>query len=652
MGQRIHGGDGHDHGHDAGGYGTGADGAYGTHSFYEGGDYTLDPKKVNSSFTYGTGYAGIKGGLLGSNPANPTSSNQLGEAVAAIKQGSKAFEVQMLGLGQNDPDQGMPIQHFKELRALMELSGVKPSVHGPLVDPAGFGQGGWGGEEHRKLNERKMFEAIKKSYILDPEKNIPVVFHTGNASGYVKSYVPDPNDPLKKKTEILPIINLETNQVANVKDEYEYSIGSPLKELEGEGRLKTAESRIKTQNESSWDDQLNQVAMAKKYVDESIDKTRGMAKEIEVSDSMKLAALRVGNEEDLKKFSDAMSKNPYIEREYTRAKIFSENNEKHLNTLFHKAYKYGEPEQKEKLKKLSQEWQDEMREYSRQSKEHGINPIGALGFESAMQEKYLRGIKGVTDEGGAPKIHQDADKFAFDQAAKSFGNVAAKGYVAWGNKAPVIAIENTYEGLGWSDADSHRTLIDKSRKVFVEEVMKEKKNISKKEAEKLADKFIGATWDVSHINIAKSKGFGDEYVISETAKMRDYVKHVHLADNFGFSDSHLAPGMGNTPIKKILEALEKDGKLAEMRMIVESGGFGGPFKKPMHTASLNAFGSGFSYGQGWDSSMIPGNYFGGYGEINPEVHHSLYGSGFSGLPTSFGGQVGGQKSRFGGTPMA
>ena len=53
------------------------------------------------------------------------------------------------------------------------------------------------------------------------------------------------------------------------------------------------------------------------------------------------------------------------------------------------------------------------------------------------------------------------------------------------------------------------------------------------------------------------------------------------------------------------------------------------------------------YGQG-----TPGGYFAGYGAINPEIHHSLYGTGFSALPMELGGQIPGKESQSTGAPMS
>jgi hypothetical protein len=47
-----------------------------------------------------------------------------------------------------------------------------------------------------------------------------------------------------------------------------------------------------------------------------------------------------------------------------------------------------------------------------------------------------------------------------------------------------------------------------------------------------------------------------------------------------------------------------------------------------------------------------GGYFSGYGDSNPSVHHSVYGSGFTTLPRELGGNIPGTQSRFSGTPNA
>jgi hypothetical protein len=233
---------------------------------------------------------------------------------------------------------------------------------------------------------------------------------------------------------------------------------------------------------------------------------------------------------------------------------------------------------------------------------------------------------------------------------KTFRNLAIRSYREYNEKAPTIVVENIWEGLGFSTAEDMRKLLDKSRAGFEEYLVNNGK--SENEAKKIAEKQLGVTWDMGHINMAKGKGFDDSYVEEETRKIAEYVKHVHVTDNFGFEDSHLIPGMGNVPIKKVLEQLEKAGKIDEMKMIVEAGGINSAFKRLPHQMSLGSFNAGLGgIASGQGGEMI-GNYFGGYGTVSPEQHHNMYGAGFTTMPVELGGQMSGGQSRFGGTPMA
>jgi len=87
--------------------------------------------------------------------------------------------------------------------------------------------------------------------------------------------------------------------------------------------------------------------------------------------------------------------------------------------------------------------------------------------------------------------------------------------------------------------------------------------VSKEEAEKLAERHIKATIDTGHINLwrkywqddpRKTKEENDaafnKWAIKsiESLAKDNMVGNVHLADNYGYHDDHLAPGQGNSPI--------------------------------------------------------------------------------------------------------
>jgi len=190
---------------------------------------------------------------------------------------------------------------------------------------------------------------------------------------------------------------------------------------------------------------------------------------------------------------------------------------------------------------------------------------------------------------------------------------------------------------------------EETRNKFVENAVNQGV-LSESAARKQAEKLIGATWDVGHINMLRKYGYGEKELLKETEAVAPFVNKVHLSDNFGMEHTELPMGMGNVPIKKEMEILEKYNK--QVKKIVETGNWYQHFQIPPFTETLSALGSPV-YSQGpvyWNQAVDAyGSYFAGSG-MNPEVHHSIYGSGFTTLPVELGGQVTG-RSRMGGAPI-
>lgn len=96
--------------------------------------------------------------------------------------------------------------------------------------------------------------------------------------------------------------------------------------------------------------------------------------------------------------------------------------------------------------------------------------------------------------------------------------------------------------------------------------------MSENEAKKQAEKFIGATWDVGHINMLRKFGYEEKDIIKEAEAVAPYIKHVHLSDNFGFEHTELPMGMGNVPLKEIMEKLGKKVLMQERLSKLQLGG--------------------------------------------------------------------------------
>ncbi|MFH1133754.1 MAG: TIM barrel protein [Nanoarchaeota archaeon] len=98
--------------------------------------------------------------------------------------------------------------------------------------------------------------------------------------------------------------------------------------------------------------------------------------------------------------------------------------------------------------------------------------------------------------------------------------------------------------------------------------------ISRDEAAKRAEQHIKVTFDTGHMNMWRKfwqsdpkksyednqKGFEQWYLreFEELAKAK-MVGNVHLTDNLGFTDDHLAVGQGNAPVKEVVRILKKYG---------------------------------------------------------------------------------------------
>jgi len=627
-----------------------------TESFYGGAESPLSPD-----------YGGFLGFRMGAEqlgfPGSPQTANQLGETVNALKQGVKAFEVSLLI---PDTAEAVPKEHFKEMRALMKLSGVKPSMHGPLVDAAGWGEKGWNGDVGREDSERRMFDAIEKAHMLDPNGNVPIVFH--GAAG-VPGTESKPGKDGKPITEKQFAINQETKQMAPLELEYKYRIESE-EMMKGKPVEFTPEKQLASINETEWDNKMTELATFAKHSDEIIGSSALSLRKDYQNAVIKKDGIYEGVTDE--KLPDFEGKQKEDYNQMRKADIFLDNIRLNFAGAFHKAYKYGSDEQKEELKKLSEDYNNDIDKLHPNAvfnpmhkKEIFEGAIGALQ-KITSQKKLFENGSPVVEDGhyvddenyGAPKIFREAESFAMDKASKTFGNLAMQSYEKFGGNAPIIAVENFQPGTAFSTAEKLKELVDSSRKNFVKQLMDEK-GLGKGEAKEVAEKQLGVTWDVGHLNMIKKKGFTDVDVLKETKKItedKSMVKHVHLTDNFGFADSHLAPGMGNVPFKKVMEQLEKTGRLGEMRKIVEAGGFVQHFKKSPHGLTMAAFGSpiyGMKNAPYWNQvSDIQGSYFGGYGTLNPSQHHTMYGSGFTTMPVELGGQMPGGESRFGGTPMA
>ncbi len=581
-------------------------------SFYPGSYSSLEPE-------YGELFTGYKIPVreLGASTSVQTA-NQLKEVANLLNQGMIAVEVSAL---QPEIIEMIPKQNLKEINRLTKLTGAETTLHGPVTDASGFNQQGRWTKEDRELAERQFTEVIERANDLNPDGNIPVTFHASMVQGTefipfdaVEGLTEEEKERWKEYGGVpqqMVAVDQETGQLIPLVREKRFY------PEEVKGKIYRPEEELKIANKSYWDQKLSQLVFYKQRADELISQNEPLVRRY-------LKDIQEGrlNPEAL---TPTQQKAINIIK---NSQLFLENSYLNLRELFNQAYKFSDETGKNKLKNVSEGFQQQIGEFKKTG-----DPIY---FSNAVQS-LINEMQEITYK-YTPQIYKPVDEFAKEQASETFTNVAYNAYKKFKDKAPIVSIENPPYGWALGNAEDLKELVDEARKKFVEKAKKD--GVPESKARQIAEKLIGVTWDTSHISMMRKKGYKPEALVKEAKKIAPYVKHVHLNDNFGTTHTDLPPGMGSVPIKEILKELEKAGYKG--KKIFEGGGFFQHFQMSPHPYVLEAFGH---------FSAPYGAYFGGYGTILPEQHFSMYGGGWSSLPQELGGQIPGKQSRMSGAPL-
>ena len=200
-------------------------------------------------------------------------------------------------------------------------------------------------------------------------------------------------------------------------------------------------------------------------------------------------------------------------------------------------------------------------------------------------------------------IHQ----YGVEKSAETLARAAMTAYQtekARGFDKPLfVSPENWNPESYGNHPKEYKKLIIESRKEM--QRMLEKDGYEKKEAKKIAADHVQGTFDVGHLNFwrkyfkpsdpskgpdAADKEFRKwvDKQVKELTKEK-IIGNVHLSDNFGYHDEHLAPGEGNAPIEKFVKRLEEKGYTG--KYIGEPGGQKEGFIHTAWTGTLNTLNS-------------------------------------------------------------
>jgi sugar phosphate isomerase/epimerase len=614
----------------------------GDENFYDGSGGIIKPD-------YGDPIGNAYSGQI-SVPADPRNANQIKAVTERINLGAKSIEVGMLF---PDKVESIPNQHLEEINRLRKLAGVDLTVHGPLIEPTGWNpeSRSWSPEQ-RVFAERQILSAVERAQKVKKGQgeNVIVTIHASN--GMIEpetKMIVEENGKKKEVITALGVIDERTGGLGRI----------PLPDKNYlTGEEPDIKASLEEMNRRQWLEQIRDLSIGADRASISrLGESFGEDEEKRKIANELVKARKDGTyDEMMKKYSGEEQRKLVqqveagIMNEYDRANAWARNAYNNLQELYNKAYdvakQEGDKETKAKLDALRGDMQDVVKKYKNDPST--VDPYELTGAIN----KGLR----VLEEIKAPQIYKPIRDFAIDKTAETFGNVAFHAYEKFGTDAPIISIENPPAGSGLNRGEDLKAVVVASQKKLAAQLV-EKQGLSESEAKEQAEKLIGATWDVGHINMIRKYGYGEEQLREETKAIAKYVKHVHLSDNFGLDHTEIPMGMGNVPMKAHLEELKKahGDKLKELKMVSETGNWFEPFGTVPFVETLQAFGSpiyGMHMSPSWNQSVARGPvpYSSGYGTMLPDVHFQTYGAGFSMLPPELGGQMSG-RSRMSGNPM-
>jgi tetratricopeptide (TPR) repeat protein len=562
-------------------------------------------------------------------PLSAMSANQLAEAMKMLSSGMKTFEA---GVLRPDVFEQIPKQHFKELNRLAKLTGTEPTWHLTVLrgDISGATENAIS-ESARKEVENEFYSEIERVNEATGGGQ-PLTLHASLT--LPKSVIKRPGE----EAAIIHVVDVVNERIHRIETEEKFENGK-IKYL-------SPEETIENINKETWGKTLGgfffnlgeitkriEEAQAHKavvpHIKQALDSFVPLATDKEKFEQLteeEKAYLFQKYPEAKGHYEELKERERIIRREEI---LFStevmQRAQEFLKTAMKAATK-TEPEKVAQIKEAIKLY-NEAEKYAQEDWRKAL----------AMVEESMR----ILDK-TRPKIYEFTENVGLQAASETLSNLALKSYLKFKDKAPIISVENPPAGGAFSDAESLRKLIEESRKKMVEKL--KERGFSESKAREIAEKTIGVTWDVGHINMLRKYGYTPEQIKVELEKIKPFIKHVHLTDNFGFSDSHLPPGMagiGEEIFKEIGELIKEKG----LKAAVEAPTLAIAFGESPHYATLEAFGSPLAY-----LTYAMPTYFSGYGPILPEQHFSIYGAGFTTLPMEVGGQQPG-KGGFAGVPM-
>ncbi len=145
-----------------------------------------------------------------------------------------------------------------------------------------------------------------------------------------------------------------------------------------------------------------------------------------------------------------------------------------------------------------------------------------------------------------------------------------------------VAMENIFPESYGGHPDEIIDLVTGARRSMVEKLRQ--RGYNDEQARKAAEDHVKGHLDTGHLNMWRKYWSYDEksspeendrkfnaWMLKKVEEMakQNIIGSVHLTDNFGYQDEHLAPGQGNTPVTEMIKILKQHGYKGPL--VVEPG---------------------------------------------------------------------------------
>ncbi len=538
--------------------------------------------------------------------------------------------------GREDRARQIDLVSKQQLEATGEMININKmnfAVHGPIIDVLGYkgeeGKDGIFSGEQREENFKTFKRVIENADKIavkawgesDAKKhNVPITIHPTNALAsqedwFDSGYKDNDGKPIYGKTGSM--INRATGQVKPMQSTFKWLPKN----------YDTEESLYKKINNTD----------------------KGDYALFEITPEKSLKTVNSTSLNELQKsISDSMIKMNQIERDLNNVEPDFGN---HLKTAFSE-------EDESKRKKAFEELDKKLDKHKELM--GLVNGYKDLKTEINSTTAELANIKGSSKDGN---LYASAKDFSQEVFPEQLSRMAMASYET--KAQPVLALENLPINQFGKPSEVIE-IVKKSREKFAEE-LRNKKNLSYAEADEAANRIIGLTLDIGHLNVFKSKikdpktgeYYSDSDLQKEAEKMAKTgaVKFVHIADNIGEfgKDSHMMIGRGNANIDKMLDILKENG--FQGQAVTESFEGESEFDKVWARNNLRAMGGMYTTGRGpsftdVDMSSQYSMRSSAYGHRVSDFHWQQFGGPFAGMQSTFGAQAPGKDNRdsFSGAP--